>query len=82
MSDLKQVHEDLNLVWQFYKRFSQIEPKDDYFFSQMAAEAKKIQTKTLYGRKSLVDAIAAISEEDYKKKQEQYEQMEISGGKQ
>ena len=82
MSDLKQVHEDLNIVWQFYKRFSQIEPKDDYFFSQMAAEAKKIQTKTRFGKKILIDAIAAISEEDYERKQEQYKQMEIQGGKQ
>ena len=82
MNDLRQTYDDLNAVWQFYKKYSQIEPKDDYFYSQMASESKKVKTITRFGYKALAAAIAAISEEDYKKKQEQYEQMKIPGGKQ
>jgi len=79
MNDLRQTYDDLNAVWQFYKKHSQIEPKDDYFYSQMAAESKKVKTNTLFGYKALVAAIAAISEEDWKKKQDSYHQMEIGG---
>lgn len=79
MNDLRQTYDDLNAVWQFYKKYSQIEPKDDYFYSQMAAESKKVKTNTLFGYKTLVAAIAAISEEDWKKKQDSYHQMEIGG---
>ena len=79
MSDLRQAHDDLNIVWQFFKKYSQIEPKDDYFYSQMAAEANKMKCSTKFGAYALRAALSAISEEDWKKKQDSYHQMEIGG---
>lgn len=79
MDNLMQAYDDLNVVWKFYKKYQPATPKDDYFFSQMAAEAKRLKLKTKFGEKVLRTAISAIAEEDYAEKMKSYVQMEIGG---
>ena len=64
MSKLEDAHEDINIIWQYYKKFEIREPKDDAFYHDLALAAGQICPKTKLGRGMLYHAVRAISMDD------------------